>query len=163
MSTLLDTALPPSRQKLEARALEPFIAAAREVGLQCSQGQGLANRLPLSPKVYFQFGDLRVELPKLTIVVEVESSGGVTNLAKYWESFDSGRIMKPVKLLHLFRQKSINDYEAHLVVWRFLSARMRAELGPRFHCEWSVYREGSVDSLAPALAIFRRWLHEDAA
>lgn len=154
--------LPISRQKLEQQALRPFVDAATDAGLQCCQGQGLTNRLSLKPNVYFQFGDLRIELPTLTIIVEVESSGGVTNLAKYWESFDSGRIAKPVKLLHLFRQKSVNDYEAHLVVWRFLSARMQAELAPRFSCESSTYREGCPETLAPALATFKRWLHEGA-
>lgn len=32
----------------------------------------------------FQFGDLRVETSAATIVVEVESGGGVDNLVKYW-------------------------------------------------------------------------------
>jgi len=159
----LNTTPPVSRQKLEMQALQPFIAAATDLGLQCCGGQGLSNRVPLKPNVYFQFGDLRVELPTLTIIVEVESSGGVTNLAKYWESFDSGRISKPIKLLHLFRQKSVNDYEAHLIVWRFLSARMQAELAPKFYCEFSTYRDGAPEKLAPALAIFRQWLHEAAA
>lgn len=158
----MDIALPPTRQQLEAQALQPFTAVATELGLACVRGQGLANRLPIKPNVYFQFGDLRVECPTTTIVVEVESSGGVTNLAKYWESFESGRIEKPIRLLHLFRQKSVNDYEAHLVVWRFLSARMEAALGPRFECRCGTYRDGSPGSLAPALDIFRQWLQEES-
>jgi hypothetical protein len=75
----LDIALPPTRQQLEAQALQPFTAVATELGLACVRGQGLANRLPIKPNVYFQFGDLRVGCPTTTIVVEVESSGGVTN------------------------------------------------------------------------------------
>lgn len=83
-------------------------------------------------------------------------------MAKYWESFESERIRKPVKLLHVFRQKSVNDYEAHLVVWRFLSRQMRARLGASFECELAAYRHDQPETLKPALSVFERWLVENA-
>lgn len=148
------------RQKTEALALAPFKAIAEELGYKYSFGQSGANRLPVQPNVYFQFGDLRVELPGHTVVVEVESAGGVTNLMKYWECIESKRTEKPIKLLHVYLQKSENDYEAHLLLWRFLSAKMRESLGPKLETQCSSAQRMSEASLAPALAVFRSWLQE---
>ena len=61
-------------------------------GLPCvtyATGMGASNRFPLDGwrlvgLQQFQFGDLRIETSTATIVVEAESGGGVTNLAKYW-------------------------------------------------------------------------------
>lgn len=52
-------------------------------------GMGAGNRLPLDGwdlvgNQRFQFGDLRIETPTTTILIEAESAGGVTNLVKYW-------------------------------------------------------------------------------
>jgi hypothetical protein len=152
-----------SRQKIEAELLRPFIEVVQRRGLTHSMGQGSKNQVPIRPRVYFQFGDLRVELPHCTLLVEVESSGGVTNLAKYWEIIETCRIDKPVRLLHVFRQKSINDYEAHLVIWRFLSEKMKQALGPRFACALHVYRDGDPSSILPAVATFEEWLNDDSA
>ena len=49
----------------------------------------------------FQFGDLRIETGTATIVVEAESAGGVTNLAKY-RPFLAARPAKRLVLGHLF-------------------------------------------------------------
>lgn len=147
------------RQKIEAELLRTFIEAVQRRGLAHFLGQGAGNQIPIKPpRVYFQFGDLRVDLPQCILLVEVESSGGVTNLAKYWEIIETCRINKPVRLLHLFRQKSINDYEAHLVIWRFLSEKMKVALGPRFDCALHVYRDGEPASIAPAMSTFEQWL-----
>lgn len=151
------------RQRTEALALAPFKAIAEELGHEYRSGQIGVNRLPIQPNVYFQFGDLRVELPSHTVVVEVESAGGVTNLVKYWECIESKRTEKPIKLLHVYLQKSVNDYEAHLLVWRFLSAKMRESLGPKLEAQCLRAQGTSEASLAPALAVFRGWLQEDAA
>jgi hypothetical protein len=153
----------PARQKIEAELLRPFIEVVQRRGLAHSMGQGSKNQVPIRPRVYFQFGDLRVELPSSTLLIEVESSGGVTNLAKYWEIIETCRIEKPVRLLHVFRQKSINDYEAHLVIWRFLSEKMTQALGPRFSCALHVYRDGDPSSILPAVATFDEWLNDDGA
>ena len=152
-----------TRQNTETLALAPFRALAEELGLTHISGQGGTNRLPIRPNVYFQFGDLRVELPRCTIVVEVESGGGVTNLVKYWECFASQRLEKPIKLLHVFLQKSANDYEAHLVLWRFLAAQMAESLGSKWEAHCTVARGTSEQELAAALALFRSWLSDDAA
>ena len=149
-----------SRQKLEALALEPFVKVANDLGLPFFSGQGSANRLPIGGNVYFQFGDLRIEQPNFTVIIEVESSGGVTNLVKYWESIESQRLKKPIRLLHLFRQNSENDYLAHIVVWEFLASRMKESLGNQFKGVCMKYRNGSPESLAPAISLFQQWLCE---
>jgi len=151
-----------NRQTTEALALAPFKALAETLGFEHSSGQGAGNRLPIKPNVYFQFGDLRVELPRCTVVVEVESAGGVTNLAKYWECIKSRRVEKPIKLLHVFLQESVNDYEAHIIVWRFLASQMQQTLGSKWESHCAKSRGTSEASLAPALAVFRRWLEENA-
>jgi hypothetical protein len=150
----------PSRISHESAALARFRELAEARGLPTSCGQGSSNRILISGGVYYQFGDLRVETNDRTVIVEVESSGGITNLAKYWECFESGRLTKPMRLLHLFRQKSVNDYESHMVVWRFLCGKMQDALGPRFDGRWLTYRDGSLASLEPAYAIFSSWLSE---
>jgi len=80
---------------------------------------------------YFQFGDLRVDLPAYHLVVEVESARGVTNLVKYWYCIEEGFITKSIKLLHLFAQGSENDYIRHLLPWNSLQAKMNNSLGER--------------------------------
>ena len=151
-----------ARVSHEEFALTRFREIAESHGVSVSSGQNSANRIAINGGVYFQFGDLRVELPDRTLIIEVESSGGTTNLAKYWECFESGRLKKPMKLLHIFRQKSVNDYESHMVVWRFLCNKMHAELGDRFEGRWLTYQDGSQSSLEPAFSIFSGWLSKSA-
>jgi hypothetical protein len=152
-----------TRVSHEAFALARFQEIAGLHGHSVQSGQNSSNRIPINGAVYYQFGDLRVELPHVTIIVEVESSGGTTNLAKYWECYEFGRLTKPMKLLHIFRQKSVNDYESHMVIWRFLSNKMHAALGRRFEGRWLTYQDGSQASLEPAFAIFAGWLAEKTA
>jgi hypothetical protein len=145
----------------ESIALERFEAVARDLRLPFERGQGKDNRIPITEcgvGVYYQRGDLRVELPEATVVVEVESSGGVTNLAKYWECFEAGRLTKPIRLLHLFRQKSVNDYASHIVVWKFLARKMARELGDRFTAHVMLYRDADKAGLDEALTVFKNML-----
>lgn len=145
----------------ESIALERFEQVARELGLPIERGQGKDNRIAITEcgvGVYYQRGDLRVELPEATVVVEVESSGGVTNLAKYWECFEAGRLTKPIHLLHLFRQKSTNDYASHIVVWKFLAAKMTRELGDSFTARVMVYRDADKAGLDEAVKAFKDML-----
>ena len=145
----------------EVTALTPFREAAVSYGISFHSGQNAANRISITQGIYYQFGDLRAELPHLTIIVEVESSGGgATNLTKYWECYETGRLTKPIKLLHIFQQKSINDYESHMVVWRFLCKKMHAALGNRFEGVCLTYRNGCPASLDQALNVFKSWLIE---
>lgn len=146
------------RTSHEAFVLKSFRELAEALGHEPVGGQSASNRIPITGGVYFQFGDLRVVLPQQTLIIEVESSGGVTNLAKYWECYGSGRLTKPVKLLHIFGQKSLNDYESHMVVWRFLCNKMQVALGGKFEGHCVTYQHGSQQSLETALSIFSRWL-----
>lgn len=149
-----------ARVSHEAFALARFREIAESHGLATSSGQHASNRIAINGGVYYQFGDLRVELPDRTVIVEVESSGGTTNLAKYWECYETGRLKKPMKLLHIFRQKSANDYESHIVVWRFLCGKMHAALGNSFEGRCLTYLDGSQSSLEPAFSAFSDWLSE---
>lgn len=147
-----------TRQSTEALVLTPFKSILQQKGIACQTGQGRANRIPIEGAVYFQFGDLRVDLNDYIVVVEVESAGGVTNLAKYWEAFAGKRIDKPVRLLHLFLQKSANDYASHLLVWQFLNTHMVGALGEKWEAKLCKVRGTSEQDLADALSVFESWL-----
>ena len=78
---------PVSHEGLILRKLRAALTDMPAV--QYASGMGSANRFPLQGwnlvgQQQFQFGDLQIETPTTTIVVEAESAGGVTNLAKYW-------------------------------------------------------------------------------
>lgn len=151
-----------NRQNHESMALERFRAIALARSHEPFQTQRAGNRIPISGNVYYQFGDLRVELPEFTLLVEVESSGGgTTNLAKYWECYSNQRLpkpMKPIKLIHLFRHVSPNDYEAHMMVWRFISEKMHLELPSLFEAKLFKYDTRFPASLDPAVNQFESWL-----
>lgn len=88
---------PVSHEGLILRKLRAALTDMPAV--QYASGMGSANRFPLQGwnlvgQQQFQFGDLRIETPTTTIVVEAESAGGVTNLAKYWP-YVEGRPAKP--------------------------------------------------------------------
>ena len=145
-----------ARTNHEAAALERFRALVQERNITAFSGQGIDNRICIERNVYHQFGDLRVELESCTLIVEVESAGGVGNLVKYWESYEKKRLTKPMKLLHLFRKKTTNDYEAHRVVWEFLAATMRQTLGERFQGTRLTY--ANENELGEAVSVFGQWL-----
>lgn len=147
-----------SRQRTEALALAPFQARLDGQGAHYALGQGASNRISLALSVYYQFGDLRVETPSHWVVVEVESAGGVTNLAKYWEAIASGRVLKPIRLLHIFIQKSERDYASHLLVWAYLNGRMQEALGASWMARCVTVRDLSDGGMAEALSIFDEWI-----
>lgn len=151
-----------NRTSHEAVVLEKFREIAKTNGMDSASSQESSNRIPIAGAVYYQFGDLRVELPDKIIIIEVESSGGVTNLAKYWECFDSGRLVKPLKLLHIYRQVSANDYRSHMIVWEFLCRKMQESMLDKFEGKLATYESGNLDSLKPAYEIFNGWLNEIA-
>ena len=110
------------RTNFERLALRPFEDAARAASHVFFKGQGLANRVAISRQVYWQFGDLRVDLPDRRVIVEVESAGGVTNLLKYWLSnrmaLDLGRrrggCFRPP--CASFGQESLNERRASRLI-----------------------------------------------
>jgi len=120
-----------SHERLALAGIADAIAAIPEAVV--TSGQGAGNRFDvagwsLTPLRQFQFGDLRVETPQCTVVVEAESAGGITNLAKDWPLLRA----KPTKrfvLAHLFNLGSDGDYTAHRMLWDFLVTRMRDDLG----------------------------------
>jgi hypothetical protein len=109
-------------------------------GVTYATGMGATNRFPLEGwnligSQQFQFGDLRIETTTTTIVVEAESGGGVTNLAKYWP-FLEARPQKRFVLAHLFQVLSANDYVSHIALWHYLVERMRFDLETRVGVRW---------------------------
>jgi hypothetical protein len=119
---------------------------------------GAANRMPipgweLAPTQLFQYGDLRLEGPDSTVVIEVESAGGVTNLVKYWPLLASKPLEKRFVLAHVFRLQSAGDYIAHRQLWSYLVEQMRSglatERGLRYPDDWQAeaftYPSNSID------------------
>jgi hypothetical protein len=124
-------------------------------GVTYASGMGAANRFPLDGwhlvgSQQFQFGDLRIETPSTTIVVEAESGGGVTNLAKYWP-YLAARPAKRFVLAHLFQVLSANDYVSHIRLWEFLVERMRDDLDARSGLRWPEHWEARAFRYGPQL------------
>ena len=140
-------------------------------GFEVHHGTKPANRLAvdgwdLVPRQYIQFGDLRFQGKDLTVVVEVESGGGVGNLVKYWPLLRGSLGETPFYLMHLFQVASENDYIAHRKLWEFLRERMQADLdahhrpwGSAWLAEIGTYWRTSIDAdLERHAAVVRRVL-----
>ena len=152
------------KRNLEGEVLEFFLAEANEVKKRTFTKQGANNRVLLSDNSWFQFGDLRVDTSSSHIIVEVESSGGVTNLVKYWLLLDQKLITKQLTLIHLFQKKSRRDYLSHLNLWNFLSQHMEKKLTGRFDSRLFTFDSGSLkSSLQPAILYFRECLRDNSA
>jgi len=95
--------------------------------LNVFSGQGANNKLPApSCKDKFQFGDLRIETPKRTIVVEIDGAGGITNFLKYWPYLAGHTQTRPKKkftLIHIFDP----PYPSHIALWKYFY-----KLSPKF-------------------------------
>lgn len=157
-------------QTNEHEVIERLAAVAREFPqVKVYQGQNAANRfdipdwdLPVLQQ--FQFGDLRLETPSETIIVEVESAGGVTNLVKYWPFLASKAVEKPLILLHLFRAASEGDYIAHRRLWGYLVERMKEDLQTRHgvlygqHWEAHLFTYRSLEELESFRHLLRKRL-----
>ncbi|OBF58325.1 hypothetical protein A5787_23515 [Mycobacterium sp. 852002-50816_SCH5313054-b] len=107
--------------------------AVADLGVDCVTGHAGSNRFGidgwrLSRPQQFQFGDLRIELPTTTVLVETESGGGVTNLVKYWPLLRSRTSDKRLVLIHLYMLDSDGDYSAHRKLWSFLVDQMEIDL-----------------------------------
>ena len=129
------------RENLEEKALASFARVADRHGHRVFRGQSRENRIHLGGNLSFQFGDLRVDLPTLHVVIEAESAGGVTNLTKYRYAIEVGLITRPVELMHLFRRQSVSDYGSHLRLWDFLWERMSMALAGRMRAMRYGYRD----------------------
>ena len=127
-------------------------------GVDVFRGQASANRIDvagwgLSVLQQFQFGDLRLETKECRVIVEVESAGGVTNLAKYWPLLRGPRDKRFV-LIHVFQVLSAGDYLAHRRLWQFIVDEMRRDqtLGQDWNAELVLYGPGASDDPFPRLA-----------
>jgi len=143
----------------EKEVIELFRKVAEKYGYRAESGQGKNNRLPLEGNVYFQFGDLRVETEKCHIIVEVESAGSVTNLAKYWyylKKYPNALGNKRVILLHLYKQESKGDYASHLMLWEFLQEKIKREIGNKFKAVLYTYEKPT--DLSKPLEMFTKYL-----
>lgn len=120
------------RVSWEQMMLKPFVGLAKKYDQKPIMRQTGDNRIELGGNLYFQFGDLLVNTSSQHVVVEAETAGGVTNLVKYWYCIQKGStnhaITKPVKLLHVFKTNSKNDYGSHLLLWKELWSKMKGEL-----------------------------------
>lgn len=128
---------PPARISHEQIALSVLRTGLEGLaGVEVVSGQSGANRFgptgwELTLGQQFQFGDLRVETEATTVVIEVESAGGVGNLAKYWPLLAMGDYAKRLVVIHVFQITSEGDYIAHRRLWEFLVERMRDDLERR--------------------------------
>jgi hypothetical protein len=144
----------PARASYERKALEPFLKILDRYRIPGFTKQGLNNRVIISKKMYFQFGDLRVDTDKRHIIIEVDH-GGVTNLVKYWQCIEQGLITKPVILLQIYRKDTEGDYASHIGLWSFLRAEMSAGLGDKFSAHLFTYHPEKIHkNLATALMLF---------
>lgn len=124
-------------------------------GLKIYTGQKRYNRVDLrncgNSHSYFEFGDLRLEFKSSRIIVEVDTAGGVTNLAKYYymlnepDQFNFNDIMpdKITYLLHVFVCKYDNDYLAHRRLWIYLSRKLEAN---NFRAEMEIWNTNDSES-----------------
>lgn len=148
------------RVNLEQYTLNEFEHVAREFGFPIFKGQTYDNRISLGGNLYFQFGDLRIDTPKNHIVIEVESAGGVTNLVKYWyclsDEYLKRQLLKPVVLLHIYRQASEHDYGSHLELWSFLYNEMSKCNEGQIQARCYTYRQ--LTDLEPAMRYFKQIL-----
>jgi hypothetical protein len=122
------------RRKLEGPTIAPFEREAKKLGFTTYSGMGAANKIQLTGRVGFQFGDLRVDTKNQWVIIEAESAGGVTNLAKYWYILDNlwDAVGKPIRMFHLFKANSPNDYMSHLLTWDHLAKHMVDSTDGRF-------------------------------
>jgi hypothetical protein len=124
-------------------------------GVKIFRGQGGSNRFSVpgwttAANQAFQFGDLRVETPRATVVVEYESAAGLTNLVKYWPLLRSEqRPAKRFVIVHVFQVASPGDYLSHRLLWDFMVERITADLsahGLQWPLHWEArsftYRRG---------------------
>lgn len=125
-------------------------------GLEIYSGQRGNNRVDLcnseNSHSYFEFGDLRLEFKNSRIIVEVDTAGGVTNLAKYYymlnepDQFNFRDIIpdKITYLLHVFVCKDYNDYLAHRRLWIYLSRILESK---NFKPEIEIWNTNDSESL----------------
>jgi hypothetical protein len=149
-------AIEPGRKRVshETELITELKRSITDLDVPVFSGQGAQNKFDvlgwdLLPSRQFQNGDLRIETPTTTVIVEAESGGGVTNLVKYWPLLRSRALTKRLVILHLFMLGSEADYIAHRKLWSFLVDRMQEDLTSngvgrpkRWDAQQATYRKG---------------------
>jgi predicted RNase H-like nuclease len=106
-------------------------------------------------------GDLRLEVERCRVVVEVEAAGGGTNLARYWPLLRDGLDDKRFVLVHLLHAATPGDYASHRRTWRFLADRIAEDMADRgrgrgsafgWDAELVVFGEAFAEDPFPAVA-----------
>jgi predicted RNase H-like nuclease len=144
--------LPAAPQQRPKRPITPAAAAVERIlgelgdlpGIDVTRGAGIDNRIDVPgwgpPSAgRLQFGDLRLEGGACRVIVEVEATGGVTNLAKYWPLLRDGLDDKRFVLVHLFHAATPGDYASHRRTWRFLADRIAEDMADRGRGSGSPY------------------------
>jgi hypothetical protein len=122
----------------------------------------------------FEYGDFRVELPDRFVVVETEVnvSGTLANLVKYWPYCRPGRqswptLTRPILLLHVFARNPTQKGKdlSHQLLWDFTWKEMKADLWrqnpPRLFARRYEYVKDDYNTLRETCDAFRRCLTED--
>lgn len=150
-----------TRENYETKAIELFKSIIIKHKHNFYTGLGANNRITLKGLNFFQFGDLRVDIGSKYLVIEFESGGGVTNLAKYWYCLSENNIFlqqikKPIVLFHIYKLKTTKDYFSHLSVWDFIWNIMKKDLSDKIIAKKYTYKK--IDDLNEALDIFESYL-----
>ena len=153
----------PKRENHENTALGPFRDILTDRGLPFCTGQKANNRIYVDDTTWYQFGDLRFSEGDQHLIVEVESAGGVTNLAKYWYLLRNNVIEGRLYLLHVFWRETSISYQSHLVVWDMLRNEIEEDLSGRFRAwRYSYSPDSHAESLREPVKKFRSLLPESA-
>ena len=94
-------------------------------GLEVFTGQGPNNEILPIPNCEekVQFGDFRIETPNTTVVIELESGGGIDNFLKYWPYLSGQTKNRPNKkfvLIHIYGR----SYPSAKALWWFFRSRL---------------------------------------
>jgi hypothetical protein len=159
----------PARTSHEKQAVDRLLELIGPLdGVTAHRGPTADNRIgvqgwSLTQLQKFQFGDLRLEGSGTRVVFEIESAGGVGNLAKYWPMLRTTLRDKHFVLVHIYSIASGGDYIAHRRLWEFLVEKMKQDLGPSTSWEAHLLSYGpgaGIDELPHAAALARSKLEQ---
>ena len=95
------------------------------IGLKLFWGQKNDNQILPVPNSdeKMQFGDLRIETDKRTVVIGVESAGGIDNFLQYWPYLSGQTNLKPENYFILVYVYD-SSYPTPKALWWFYRGRM---------------------------------------
>jgi hypothetical protein len=138
--------------------IKPLIPADYPAWAGCGQR---GNPLPCPETTEaFQFGDIRIETPTRTLLIEIERDGqgvSLVNLLKYWPWLkgEAGKPpTKPVTMLHVWG----SSYPTSKVLWRRLKSELLDRASFVVHAEFIPFPNGRAEEEAAVLAVLGRHL-----